>query len=171
MNETQKTRVLCVCLGNICRSPTAEAVMRHLVQQQRLKDQIEVDSAGIGGWHAGNPPDSRSAGVGHKRGIPLSGQARQVTTKDFDAFDLLVAMDKSNREDLWSLAPNPLARDKVHLLRDFDPKGPRHADVPDPYYGGVAGFENVFDICQTACTGLVEHLRGQSAKKSPEDQG
>ena len=165
MNEKLKTRVLFVCLGNICRSPTAEAVMRHLLQQQHLEDQIEVDSAGIGGWHAGNPPDSRSSGVGHKRGIPLSGQARQVATKDFDAFDLLVAMDKSNREDLWSLAPTARARAKVHLLRDFDPKCSRHADVPDPYYGGAEGFENVFDICQTACTGLVEHLRGQSAKK------
>jgi protein-tyrosine phosphatase len=165
MSDSKKTRVLFVCLGNICRSPTAEAVMRHLVKQSGLTDLIEMDSAGIGGWHAGNPPDARSAAVGAKRGIPVAGKARQVTTKDFAAFDLLIAMDKSNREDLWALAPTLDARLQVHLLRDFDPKGPRHADVPDPYYGGPEGFEQVFDICLSACAGVLEHLRASNLSK------
>jgi len=161
MSDTKKTRVLFVCLGNICRSPTAEAVMRHLVEQSGFEGEMdmEMDSAGIGDWHAGKPPDARSAAVGAKRGIPVTGKARQVTTKDFSTFDLLIAMDKSNREDLWALAPTPSARQQVHLLRDFDPQGPRHADVPDPYYGGPEGFDQVFDICLSACAGLLEHVR------------
>ena len=166
MSDTKKTRVLFVCLGNICRSPTAEAVMRHLISEASLKGQVDVDSAGIGGWHAGNPPDARSAAVGAKRGIPVAGTARQVTTKDFAGFDLLIAMDKSNREDLWALAPTSSARQQVHLLRDFDSRGPRHADVPDPYYGGPEGFDQVFDICLSACAGVLEHLRASKDAKN-----
>lgn len=165
MSDAKKTRVLFVCLGNICRSPTAEAVMRHLVKQAGLEGEIEMDSAGIGAWHAGNPPDARSAAVGARRGIPVMGNARQVTTKDFAGFDLLIAMDKSNREDLWALAPMASARQQVQLLRDFDPQGPRHADVPDPYYGGPEGFEQVFDICLLACAGVLEHLRASKDTK------
>ena len=149
------TRILFVCLGNICRSPTAEAVMRHLVKQRGLDDRIHVDSAGTGGWHAGNPPDARSASVGAKRGIPLSGKARQVTTEDFDDFDFIVAMDRTNRDDLRALAPSLAARNKIHLLRDFSPAGAKDADVPDPYYGGPQGFDQVFDICLQACDGLL----------------
>jgi protein-tyrosine phosphatase len=157
------TRILFVCLGNICRSPTAEAVMRHLVKERGLQGLVEIDSAGTGGWHAGNPPDARSAAVGAQRGIPLSGVARQVTPGDFDAFDYVVAMDRSNREDLWSLAPTPGAREKVRLLRDFAVDGPKHADVPDPYYGGSQGFDQVFDICLQACDGLLSSVIQTSA--------
>jgi protein-tyrosine phosphatase len=133
--------------------------MRHLVKQADLESDFQIDSAGIGGWHAGNPPDARSAAMGAKRGIPVAGKARQVTTKDFASFDLLIAMDKSNREDLWDLAPTPGDRKKVQLLRDFDSAGPRHADVPDPYYGGPEGFEQVFDICLAACAGILQQFR------------
>ncbi|MDX2020214.1 MAG: low molecular weight protein-tyrosine-phosphatase [Deltaproteobacteria bacterium] len=160
------TRILFVCLGNICRSPTALAVMRHLVKERGLEAVVHTDSAGTGGWHAGNPPDARSAAVGAKRGIPLTGVARQVTVRDFESFDYLIAMDRSNREDLWALAPTPAARAKVHLLRDFAPAGPKHADVPDPYYGGPAGFDQVFDICLQACDGLLTSVI-QSLPQAP----
>jgi protein-tyrosine phosphatase len=152
-------RICFVCLGNICRSPTAEAVMRHLVAQQGLGDRIEIDSAGTGDWHVGDPPDRRARAVGAARGIPLSGTARQFTAADFARFDHVIAMDRSNRDDLRRMAPDPAARDKVRLLRSFDASAPPDADVPDPYYGGARGFEDVFEICERACQGLIEHLQ------------
>lgn len=156
---TRDVGLLFVCLGNICRSPTAEAVMRHLVAQAGLQDRVRVDSAGTGDWHVGHPPDRRSQEVGRARGIPLSGRARQVTRADFSRFDYLLALDAQNRADLLRLAPDAAARRRVHLLRDFEPGG-AGLDVPDPYYGGRDGFEEVFDICLRACTGLLEHVRG-----------
>ena len=152
-------RICFVCLGNICRSPTAEAVMRHLVGQEGLSERIEVDSAGTGDWHVGDAPDRRARGVGAARGIPLSGTARQFSSVDFARFDHVIAMDRSNRDDLLRMAPDPAAREKVRLLRSFDASAPPDADVPDPYYGGARGFEDVFDICERACRGLIEHLR------------
>jgi protein-tyrosine phosphatase len=148
-----------VCLGNICRSPTAEAVMRHLVAEAGLGDRIRVDSAGTGDWHIGEPRDRRSQAVGRKRGIPLSGAARQFVAGDFDAYDHVIAMDKSNRAELLRMARNDADRAKVRLLRSFDPTAPADADVPDPYYGGPSGFDDVFDICERACRGLIEHLK------------
>ncbi len=155
------TRLLFVCLGNICRSPTAEGVMRHLLKRNDLQAALEVDSAGTGDWHVGEPPDQRSAAVGARRGMPLSGKARQVTAADFQRFDLLLAMDRSNHQNLLAMAPTPEARDKVHLLRDFDSAGQRGLDVPDPYYGGPEGFDAVFDICVAACEGLLLHLQNK----------
>jgi protein-tyrosine phosphatase len=152
-------RVSFVCMGNICRSPTAEAVMRHLVNQAGLDHAIAVDSAGTGSWHVGEPPDRRSQAVGQRRGIPLGGRARQFSRSDFARFDYILAIDREIQEELQQMAPNPEARAKVHLLRAFDPASPRDADVPDPYYGGSEGFEQVFDLCQTACQGLLDHLR------------
>jgi protein-tyrosine phosphatase len=152
-------RICFVCLGNICRSPTAEAVMRHLVAQEGLGDRIQIDSAGTGDWHVGDPPDRRASAVGAKRGIPLSGTAQQFTAADFARYDHILAMDRSNRDDLVKMAPNPAERAKVRLLRSFDPSAPPDADVPDPYYGGPSGFDEVFDICERACRGLLEHLR------------
>lgn len=153
------TRVLMVCLGNICRSPTAEGVLRHLVAQEGLEDEIEVESAGTGGWHVGAPPDRRATATARARGIALEGAARQVTPQDFDDFDLIVAMDGANREDLLALAPDDAARAKVHLLRDFDPAGTPGLDVDDPYYGGPEGFETVLDHVEAACRGLLDRLR------------
>ena len=152
-------RLSFVCLGNICRSPTAEAVMRHLVRQAGLEDRIVLDSAGLGDWHVGEPRDERSRQVGARRGIPLEGEARQFQAADFARFDHVLAMDRQNLQGLLRMAPDAAARAKVALLRSFDPASPPDAEVPDPYYGGPAGFDRVFDICEAACRGLLDHLR------------
>jgi protein-tyrosine phosphatase len=152
-------RICFVCLGNICRSPTAEAVMRHLLRREKMEGRIAVDSAGTGDWHLGEPRDRRSRAVGAARGIPLTGEARQFTARDFDRYDHVLAMDRSNRDELLRMARNDQDRAKVRLLRSFDPAAPPDAEVPDPYYGGPRGFEEVFDICEAACRGLIDHLR------------
>ena len=148
-----------VCMGNICRSPTAAAVMRHLVRQAGVDGAIEIDSAGTGAWHVGEARDQRSQAVGARRGMPLAGEARQFRRSDFARFDYVLALDRENLADLLQLAPDAQARAKLHLLREFDPASPPNSDVPDPYYGGVDGFEQVFDICEAACCGLLDHLR------------
>jgi protein-tyrosine phosphatase len=152
-------RLSFVCLGNICRSPTAEAVMRHLITEEGLQGKVVIDSAGLGDWHVGEERDTRSQAVGRRRGIPLAGVARQFQRVDFDRFDYVLAMDRQNRAGLLALAPDDAARAKVRLLRSFDPQSPPDADVPDPYYGGKEGFDEVFDICERACAGLLAHLR------------
>jgi protein-tyrosine phosphatase len=152
-------RVCFVCLGNICRSPTAEAVMRQLVKSACLEDRVEISSAGTGDWHVGDPRDKRSQAVGAARGFSLEGRARQFTSASFDGCDYALAMDRSNRDELLRLARGEADRAKVRLLRAFDPAAPRAAEVPDPYYGGPRGFEDVFDMCEAACRGLVGHLR------------
>ena len=152
-------RICFVCLGNICRSPTAEAVMRHLVARAGLDGEVEIESAGTGDWHIGEPRDKRSRAVGQARGIPLSGLARQFLPEDFDRCDYVLAMDRSNRDALLGLARTDADRAKVALLRSFDPGAPPEAEVPDPYYGGPRGFEEVFDMCEAACRALIDHLR------------
>jgi protein-tyrosine phosphatase len=154
-----RVRVLFVCLGNICRSPTAEGVMRALVRDAGLEDRIELDSAGTGAWHVGNPPDERATAAARERGIVLEGAARQVERSDFAEFDLIVAMDASNLADLRRIAPDEAARAKVRLLREFDPPADGGLDVPDPYHGGRRGFEDVFDLVQSACAALLAQLR------------
>jgi protein-tyrosine phosphatase len=154
-------RICFVCLGNICRSPTAEAVMRHLVKGEGLEARIAVDSAGTGDWHVGQPRDRRSQAVGKARGIPLAGVGQQFTPSDFDRYQHVIAMDRSNRDELLRLARSDRDREKVRLLRSFDPTAAPDAEVPDPYYGGPHGFEEVFDICARACQGLIDHLRGR----------
>jgi protein-tyrosine phosphatase len=149
-------RILFVCLGNICRSPTAEAVMRGLIAERGLDDEITVASAGTGDWHLGDPPDQRAVAAAAERGVELTGTARQVSEADFAGFDLLVAMDRSNRDALLRLAPEAEARDKVRLLRDFDDGA---GDVPDPYYGGPDGFADVVDIVERSCAALLDELR------------
>jgi protein-tyrosine phosphatase len=150
-----------VCLGNICRSPTAEAVMRHIVKQEGLEARVRISSAGTGDWHVGHPRDKRSAAVGAARGIPLSGRAQQFTSDSFEDCDYVLAMDRANRDELLRLARTDADRAKVALLRWFDPAAPRDAEVPDPYYGGARGFEEVFDLCEAACRAFLEHLRTQ----------
>jgi low molecular weight protein-tyrosine phosphatase len=174
-------RLLFVCLGNICRSPTAEGVMRALVRDAGLDEQIELDSAGLGSWHVGSPPDRRAAAAARVRGILLNGRARTVTRADFEDFDLLLAMDSSNLRELRRMAPDEHTRAKVRLLREFDPasraNGPEGGargdpdvrdrdlslpepdlDVPDPYYGATGGFEEVLELVQAACAGLLEDV-------------
>ena len=155
------THVLFVCLGNICRSPTAEGVMRLLVAEAGLQDEIMLDSAGTGAWHVGEPPDPRALQAASNRGIALESVARQVTEHDFERFDLILAMDASNQHALRQLAPDEQGRAKVHLLREFDPAstGTHELDVPDPYYDSERGFEIVLDQVQAACAGLLEQLR------------
>ncbi|HEX8119768.1 MAG TPA: low molecular weight protein-tyrosine-phosphatase [Solirubrobacteraceae bacterium] len=146
-------RLLFVCLGNICRSPTAEGVMRHLVREAGLEDRIEIDSAGTGGWHVGAPPDERATEAARRRGIAVEGAARRFDPADFDRFDLILAMDRENLRDLRALAPDEEAAAKVRLLRGRD------LDVPDPYYGGPDGFDEVLDQVEEACRALLEEIR------------
>jgi protein-tyrosine phosphatase len=151
-------RILFVCMGNICRSPTAEGVMRRLVEQAGLEDRIEIESAGTGGWHVGEPPDERATQAARRRGVVLSGAAQQVTREDFRRFDLLIALDRSNLRELLALAPDEDAAEKARLLREFDPAAAGDLDVPDPYYGGDRGFETVLDMVERACRGLLDEV-------------
>lgn len=151
-------RICFVCLGNICRSPTAEGIFRHLLRERGLEGKAEIDSAGTGAWHVGKPPDRRAAAEASRRGIDLSGRARQFEPEDFDRFDYVIAMDEMNASDLAAIAPSKGARERIRLLRSFDREAPSGAGVPDPYYGGDRGFREVFDICESACAGLLDHL-------------
>lgn len=154
--------VLFVCLGNICRSPTAEGVFRARVAAAGLADRVRIDSAGTAGWHIGKPPDARSIRHAAERGVDLSAlRARQVSPADFLQFDFLLAMDNDNREALLRMAP-PTQRHKVSLFLDHAPAaGVR--EVPDPYYGGADDFARVLDLVEMAADGLVAHLREQLA--------
>ena len=152
------TRILFVCLGNIVRSPLAENMFRHVAEQAGLSHKYEVDSAGTSSWHVGEKPDRRMRRVAARHGFHYSGKARQVQPRDFRDFDLIIAMDASNRSELLHLARNPEDEAKIHLLREFDPLGGGDAPVPDPYYGGIDGFEEVFQIVQRSCAGLLEAL-------------
>ena len=149
--------VLFVCMGNICRSPTAEGVFRHVVAEAGLLEQIKIDSAGTHAYHVGEQPDRRSQSTALSRGIDLSSQrARKVKPNDFDQFDYVLAMDGSNHADLMQVAGG--AADKLHLFLKFADNF-SEKDVPDPYYGGDQGFEHVFDLVEDASRGLLNHIR------------
>jgi len=154
-------RLLFVCLGNICRSPTAEGVMRSLVRREGLEGHIELDSAGTGAWHIGSSPDDRARRAAAGRGVELGGRARQVQPEDFEGFDLVLAMDRENQRLLRALARDERERSKVRLLREFDPASARagELEVPDPYYGAPGGFEEVLDLVEAACEGLLGEIR------------
>ena len=154
-------RICFVCLGNICRSPTAEGAMRELVAEADLCDHIEVDSAGTDPYHVGEPPDERSAATAQQRGIHLASVARQFSASDFGRFDYVIAMDRENQKSLRSRAPTSEAAASVTLLRRYDPGAGSDLDVPDPYYGGPRGFEDVFEICNRGCAGLLAMIRSQ----------
>jgi protein-tyrosine phosphatase len=150
-------RICFVCLGNICRSPTAEAVMRHRLRQEGLHEVVLVESAGTGDWHVGDPPDRRAHAEGRRRGVALEGRSAQFQEHDFARFDLVIALDRKNAADLRILAPDDSAADKVRLLREFDGAAEHH-DVPDPYYGGPDGFADTFEIIERAVDGLLAEL-------------
>jgi protein-tyrosine phosphatase len=150
-------RVLFVCLGNICRSPAAEAVFEHLVQEAGLADRIAIDSAGTGDWHIGEPADRRMRKAARARGITMRSTARQVTAADFDRFDHILAMDAENLRHLHRLA-SPEHRHKIRLFRNHDPDGTGQ-DVPDPYYGHADHFDEVLDIVTRTGRALLDDLR------------
>jgi len=148
--------VLFVCLGNICRSPTAEGVFRDLVEREGLGDEIRIDSAGTHAYHVGSPPDARAQSEAKRRGIDISGlRGRQARTEDFKLFDYVLAMDRSNHQNLLSICP-PDAQDRLAMFLDFAPDLGRR-EVPDPYYDG--GFEPVYDMIVQAAHGLLSDIR------------
>jgi protein-tyrosine phosphatase len=170
--ESGPYRILFVCLGNICRSPLAEGVFRHLARERGLDEAFEVDSAGTGGWHVGEPPDARAAEVAERHGIVLEGRGRQVARDDFGRFHLVLAMDEQNRADLESLRDADGwvqargASAELRLLREFDPEREGDLDVPDPYYGGRRGFDRVFEMVRRSCETLLDEL--EERVSSPE---
>ncbi len=151
------TKVLFVCLGNICRSPTAEGVFRDLVRKRGLEKAIGTDSAGTSGWHIDAPPDPRSRAEARRRGISLEDlRSRKVDAADFARFDYVIAMDENNLADLAADCPVPL-RSRLHLFTDFAPEG-TPSGVPDPYYGGTDGFARVFDLITLCSEGLLARI-------------
>ncbi len=152
-------RVLFVCLGNICRSPTAEAVFKKLVFDAGLFERIEIDSAGTGAWHVGEQADRRSREAAAHAGYRIDSIARQVRSEDLERFHYVLAMDRQNRQTLVNLAKTERERSRVFLFREFDANAPRDAEVPDPYYGGEDGFKDVLRLCEAAARGLLERVR------------
>jgi len=159
MDYKEKVSVLFVCMGNICRSPTAEGVFRHVVEEAGLADRIKVDSAGTHAYHIGEPADRRARAAAERRGISLEGiAARRVRDEDFAGFDYIVAMDRLNHVTLVDQA-DAEHHDKIRLFLEYS--AGREDDVPDPYYGGSAGFERVLDLVEEASRGLLETLRSR----------
>ena len=155
------TKVLFVCLGNICRSPTADGIFRGLVVREKLDQTIQVDSAGTGDWHIGKAPDARTVAAAHQRGYDLSIlRARQVSAHDFAEFDYVLAMDKSNLVDLQRMKPSTYTG-HLGLFLEFGSRGD-YREVPDPYYGGNDDFELVLDLVEDAAQGLLNHIRSNS---------
>lgn len=151
-------KVLFVCMGNICRSPTAHGVFRELVRREGLEGQVQIDSAGTHAYHVGNPPDRRAQATAERRGIEISDlRARQVQPEDFERFDYIIAMDADNLADLEAICPAGM-EGRLRLFLDFAPERPER-EVPDPYYGGPQGFEQVFDLVEEAARGLLEEIR------------
>jgi len=151
-------RVLFVCLGNICRSPTAEGVFRHVVSEAGLLEHIEIDSAGTHAYHIGEPPDARAQAAARRRGIDLSAlRGRRAEATDIERFDYVLAMDAENYENLLAICPLGLEH-KVRLFLEFAPERPER-EVPDPYFGGDAGFDRVLDMIEEAAQGLLADLR------------
>ncbi len=140
--------------------------MRHLLEEQGLTDEIELDSAGTGAWHIGKPPDARASEAAGARGIVLEGEGRQISEEDFERADLVLVMDRENLVNVLAIAPDDDAKAKVKLLREFDPGAAAsgNLDVPDPYYGGADGFENVLDLVERACRGLLDHVRAEQTR-------
>ncbi|OLP20159.1 protein tyrosine phosphatase [Leptolyngbya sp. 'hensonii'] len=157
-------KLLFVCLGNICRSPAAENLMNHLLEQQNLADVVICDSAGTSSYHVGSPPDRRMTAAAAQRGIVMKGQARQFCAADFEDFDLILAMDRDNYWNILNLDATDRYREKVKSMCDFCT---RHSDreVPDPYYGGQEGFNYVLNLLQDACEGLLQDLQQRRVLK------
>lgn len=157
--EVMTCKLLFVCLGNICRSPSAEAIMNSLIEQKGLTQQISCDSAGTGAYHVGSPPDRRMTAAAKVQGIDLGGKARQFNSTDFEQFDLILAMDQENYRNILLPDAAKAYRHKVFLMCDFCTRHPDR-EVPDPYYGGAEGFNYVIDLLKDACEGLLDKIVG-----------
>lgn len=157
-------RICFVCLGNICRSPTAHGITLHHVEKRGLGDDVELDSAGTGAYHVGQRPDQRSIAAARRRGVELPGVARQFLASDFDKFDYVLAMDEENLENLKKLL-GKRQHPGLRLFRSFDPSAPPSASVPDPYFGGERGFEEVLDQCERAALGLLQVVEAELARR------
>jgi protein-tyrosine phosphatase len=151
-------KILFVCLGNICRSPLAEGVFAHYIDQKGLNNEILCDSAGTAGYHIGACPDSRSIKTAQSYGIELKHLGRRLSVRDFDNFDYILAMDNNNYQDIMALKNrnNPNGKAKVFMFRDFDPAG--KGNVPDPYYGSIRDFEEVYEMCERTSENLLEYI-------------
>lgn len=156
--DKNKIGILFVCLGNICRSPAAQGVMEKLVEERGVADRFFIDSAGLYGGHAGDLPDQRMRVHARMRGLDLTHRSRQVKESDFDRFDLIVAMDNSNYDNLRRIAPTAEAEAKVVKMADYFSQHPWADCVPDPYYGGAQGFENALDLIEDGCNTLLTKL-------------
>jgi protein-tyrosine phosphatase len=154
----EKIRICFVCLGNIVRSPLAENLFRYHANTRGLNQQYEVESAGTSDWHVGESPDNRMAKIAARRGVNINGSARQFRNADFERFDLIIPMDYNNRTFLIKMTNRPEDENKIHLLREFDPEVDTNLEVPDPYYGGISGFEEVYDIIERSVMGLLDTL-------------
>lgn len=156
MSASKPFKILFVCLGNICRSPTAEGVMQNIIEKNNLENKIILDSVGTSAWHVGSPPDSRAIKAAKNRGYDISHQrSRKVEFEDFYEFDLILAADKSNIEDLKSIAPSDMHH-KIKLILSYS--NSLENEVPDPYYGGDKGFENVLNLLEDACEGILKEF-------------
>jgi protein-tyrosine phosphatase len=158
MGHDGVTRILFLCMGNICRSPAAHCVFQHMVDQAGLSQRFEIDSAGTIGFHRGAPPDPRMQAVLRARGYPIHGESRPLEKRDLDAYDLILAMDRENLADARSLSEGIRCRASIRLFSDFHPERKGEA-IPDPYYGGDGGFDHVMDLIEEGCRGLLEARR------------
>lgn len=159
-DNQKEYKVLFVCLGNICRSPAAEGIMKRMIEQAQLADSISVDSAGTSGYHDGDLPDPRMRKHGARRGYNFTSISRKFTEQDFDQFDLIIAMDDSNYDNIKKLSPDIDSQKKIYRMVDFSKKY-QHDHIPDPYYMGADGFELVLDLLEDACQGLLEDIQSK----------
>lgn len=159
---TRPTRILFVCMGNICRSPLAESIFRHLARERGVEDRFEIDSAGTSSYHVGDPPDPRSVSTALARGVTVSGASRSIDERDLREFDYVIVMDADNLAFVDRLHATVDGGARLHRLREWDLTGTA-LDVPDPYFGGTRGFDDVHDIVERSCAALLDHLLSEGA--------
>lgn len=158
MTHTKPYNVTFVCLGNICRSPLAEGIFKKLVREAGREDEFHIESAGLGGWHVGETPDSRAQIVARQHDIRLDSTAQKFQTRDLDRFDLILALDEDIYHGLLRMTSNDPTRHKIHLLREADPQARGNLEVPDPYYGDLNDFESAYQMIERSCRGWLERL-------------